>query len=104
MDTNKYKVILTETAIDDIDQSYEYISQNLCANKAAENLMLNINRKIMQLEYSPKMHMKMDKCDRTKRFYRRIVVNNYVILYTIDEQLGAVYISHMYYSRRNYLF
>ena len=104
MATNKYKVILTETAINDIDESYEYISKELCASKAAENLMLKINRKIVQLKYTPKMHMEMEKCDKTKRKYRKIVVNNYVILYTIDELLGTVYISHMYYSRRNYLY
>ena len=35
--------------------------------------------------------------------YRRIVIKNYVVLYTIDEENKIVYISHMYYKKRNYL-
>ena len=35
--------------------------------------------------------------------YRRIVIKNYVVLYTIDEEKKIVYISHMYYKKRNYL-
>ena len=32
-----------------------------------------------------------------------MVVNNYVILYTIDEIEKIVYVAHIYYGGRNYL-
>ena len=32
-----------------------------------------------------------------------MVIKNYVILYTIDEENHVVYVSHMYYSGRNYM-
>ena len=41
--------------------------------------------------------------DDLKRRYRRIVIENFVVLYTIDEDNGIVYVSHMYYGGRNYL-
>ena len=37
-----------------------------------------------------------------KRTYRRIIIKNYIILYTIDEKNRKIFESHMYYSGRNY--
>ena len=47
--------------------------------------------------------MKIGKTNELKREYHRIVVKNYVILYTIDLNKRKVYISRMIYGRRNYL-
>ena len=55
------------------------------------------------LENSPRMCTEIEKIDRTERQYRRMIVNNYVILYTIDELEKIVYIAHIYYGERNYL-
>ena len=38
------------------------------------------------------MCTEIEKTDRTERKYRRMVVNNYVILYTIDEPKKIVYV------------
>ena len=38
-----------------------------------------------------------------ERKYRRMPVNNYVILYTINEPEKIVYVAHIYYGGRNYL-
>lgn len=35
--------------------------------------------------------------------FRRMVVKNFVVLYTVDDSKKKVYIVHMYYGRRNYL-
>ena len=41
---------------------------------------------------------------KLKRQYRRMVVDNYVVLYTVDEKKRNVYIVHIYYSGRDYLY
>ena len=46
--------------------------------------------------------MKIEKTDKLKREYRRIVIKKYVILYTIDFENRKVYISHMIYSKRSF--
>lgn len=58
---------------------------------------------IIFLEEYPKMFAKIEKKSKLKRQYRRIVVNHYIILYTIDEDEKTVYIAHIYYSRTNYI-
>lgn len=103
MDTNQYKVIITPRAFREINKIYDYISGDLYAEKAAKRLMEKVEEEVQRLKYAPEIHTQIEKYDDLKRKYRRIVIKNYVILYTIDEENKIVYVSHMYYGRRNYL-
>lgn len=103
MDTNQYKVIITPTAFREMNRIYEYIAEDLYAEKAAKMLMQQVEDAIQKLKYAPEIHTKIEKFDDLKRNYRKIVIKNYEILYAIDKQNKAVYVSHMYYARRNYL-
>ena len=69
------------------------------SNRLREKVIYNV----LLLENSPKMCTEIEKTDRTERQYRRMVVSNYVILYTIDEPEKIVYVAHIYYGGRNYL-
>ncbi len=105
MDSNieKYEVEFTDDCIEEMDEIYNYISKELVANAAAKKLINQVKQDVLALEISPMLYMKIDKKDKFEREYRRMVVKNYVILYTIDEENKKVYISHMYYGRRNYM-
>ena len=86
MDTDSnYKIIITPTA-----------------KSAAKRLMEKVENEVQKLKYAPKIHTEIEKYDELKRNYRRIVINNFIILYTIDENNMVVYISHMYYGGRDY--
>lgn len=39
MDTNSYEIILTDTAKEELEEIYEYISENLSETSAANRLM-----------------------------------------------------------------
>ena len=99
----KYKVIITPTALKEINKIYTYISEDLYAKSAAIKLMQQVEDQVQRLKYMPQIHTKIEKYDSLKRIYRRIVIKNFIILYTIDEENKIVYVSHMYYGRRNYL-
>lgn len=58
---------------------------------------------VMDLSETPNLYMKIEKKDRNKREFRRMVIDNFVVLYTVDENSKKVYIAHMHYGRRNYL-
>ncbi|MCI8700358.1 MAG: type II toxin-antitoxin system RelE/ParE family toxin [Clostridia bacterium] len=103
MNTNKYKVIITPTAYKEIRKIYDYIAEELYAGNAAKRLMKKIEEQVHLLKHAPKIHTEIGKIDELKRNYRKIVINNYVILYTIDDNNMIVYISHMYYSGKNYI-
>lgn len=103
MDINKYDIIITLATYEEINKIYDYITENLYAESAAKRLMKKIEQKIKELQYAPRIHIEVQMVDRLKRRYRKIVINNYIILYTIDEDNKIVFISHMYYSGRNYI-
>lgn len=44
--------------------------------------------------------MRIDTTNNSHNNFRRIVVNNYVILYLVSEANHTVYISHMYYGKK----
>lgn len=103
MDTSKYKVIITPTASREMTRIYEYIREDLDAENAAINLMKQVETEFDRLQRSPYIYAEIEQYDDLKRKYRRIVVKNYVLLYTIDELEHVVFVSHMYYGRRNYI-
>ncbi len=103
MNTNKYKVIITPTAFKEISRIYDYISEDLYAEKAAKSLMEQVEIEVQKLKYAPKIHTEIEKFDELQRRYRRIVIKNYIILYTIDDNNEVIYISHMYYGKRDYI-
>ena len=99
----EYRVKLTDQFLDEFEEICDYISNKLKNIDASNRLREKVIYNILLLENSPRMCTEIEKVDRTERQYRRLVVNNYVILYTIDEEEKIVYIAHIYYGVRNYL-
>lgn len=98
-----YKIIITPTAYKEMKKIYDYIIEDLYAENAAKKLMQKVEDEINKLRYIPRAHIKIQKYDELKRSYRRIVIKNYILLYTVDEDNKVVFVSHMYYGRRNYI-
>jgi len=99
----KYDIIVTEKAKNEIDDIYNYISKSLMAEKAAENLVKKIENSILQLEDMPKLGSIIEIYKLRKYTYRKLIINNYVVLYRIDEERNIVYIARVVYGGRNYL-
>ena len=99
----EYRVKLTAQFLEEFDEIIDYISSQLKNIDVSNRLREKVTNNILLLENSPRMCTGIEKTDRTERQYRRMIVNNYVILYTIDELKKMVYIAHAYYGGRNYL-
>ena len=99
----EYKVKLTDNFLDEFEEIYNYISDKLKNVDASNRLREKVIYNVLLLENSPKMFTQIEKVDRVERQYRRMIINNYVILYTIDDPEKIVYIAHIYYGGRNYL-
>ena len=98
-----YKVVLTAKARDEIEEIYNYISKSLMAEKAANNLMSKIHNNILMLEEMPKSCSVIEQYKDRKYEYRKLIINNYVAIYRIDEEKKVVYIIRIVYGGRNYL-
>ena len=98
-----YKVKFTEKCLEDIEEICAYISEKTKNVSTSKKLRTQIKKKTENLIKTPEMYAQIDKMDMLKRTYRKIVIKNYILLYTIDEIEKAVYVSHMYYSKKDYL-
>ena len=99
----EYNVELTDEFLECSEEIFDYITNTLKNKEASDRLRDKIIDNVLLLENSPKMYTEIDNTDRAERKYRKMVVNNYVILYTIDEDERIVYVAHMYYDGQNYM-
>lgn len=103
INTRKYKIIFTNDAVEEMDNIFTYISEKLYNPTSARKLMKEINDSIEELQYTANSYKVIKKHPDLEMEYRRIIIKNYVIIYTIDEKNDRVYIMHMYYGGSNYL-
>lgn len=103
MDIKKYKVSFSRTALLEIRQIYSHISDKILNSRSSKNTMKKLENKIELLKYAPKIYSQIEKNDSLGRRYRKMVLEKYIILYTIVENKREVYISHVLYSKSDYL-
>ena len=99
----EYKIQFTEKCLEDIEDACQYIKEKLKEENAANRLRIKIKDSVKGLSRSPEMYVKTEKFDRLENEYRRIPIDNYVLLYTVNKKRNTVYIVHFYYGGRNYL-
>lgn len=99
----EFEVIFTKECVDNITDIYNYISFELKENGIAKQLLKEVKTKIINLAYFPNMYIKIGKTDKLKRNYHRMVIKNYIVLYTIDYKNKKVFVSRMIYGKRNFL-
>ena len=64
---------------------------------------MEILDRIEDISVFPDMYIKIEKFDKAQNVYHKMVIKNYIVLYTINYKDKCVFISHIFYHRRNYL-
>lgn len=97
----KYNYVLTETAENDIDEVFSYISEDLSNTIAATDLADELEEKLSEICKNP-LSGRIVENDFLKRDdIRRFLVRNYIVYYVIDEENCRVAVLRMVYGRRN---
>lgn len=94
----KYKIITTKVFEEELQEIYEYISFSLIEPKIAYKLYYKIINSISKLNYFPKKYFKL-----TNYNLHRMIINNYVIIYQVDNINQKVYILHIFHNAQDYL-
>jgi addiction module RelE/StbE family toxin len=102
MDTEKYKLQIMPRAAVDLDNIYEYISKELSAPMAAHNLMQKVEDAFLLLRDFPEMCPLCEDEILQQKGYRKLVVNNYIALYTVDNSAKAVTVMRVVHGRQEY--
>lgn len=104
LDINKYYIIKATPAYKrEFRQIYNYIKKKLQNEIAAENLVKKTKKIIAELKYSPHAYREIKRGNSKRKAFRKIKINNYILLYTVDEDKKQVTVSHMFYGRSNYI-
>ena len=95
---DKYNVSLTSRALRDLDDIYVYIAQTLLVPETALSLVDKIEKEIISLEEMPYRFPERKTGAYANKGYRQLFVENYTVIYRVDEKRRQVIIVTIRYS------
>ncbi|MCH5194773.1 MAG: type II toxin-antitoxin system RelE/ParE family toxin [Oscillospiraceae bacterium] len=97
-----YNLIFSPEFVKDLNDTFEYISLTLSNEQAAKKLMKDIDSAIMNLKTMPEMYpLAREPLDILG--YRKIIIKNYIIIYSVDKKKENVDLLRCFYGKQNYL-
>ena len=96
---NEYEVRVTRQALEQMKEIVHYISNDLMAPDAADNLLDKMKAEITKLSSFPKKHALIDEEPWRAEGVRKIVVKNFLIYYWVDDENNRVQVTAVIYSR-----
>jgi len=99
---NKYFVEVTDTAQSDLKEIVSYISIELKNPISAKRLLTKFKDNILSLEEMPKRQNLVNDEVLSSRGIRRLLVDNYMIFYVVDDSKNKVTVIRTLYARRDW--
>ena len=96
-----YDVKLTGQARYDMRTIYEYITDTLMETAVAEKQLTHIENAVYSLEEMPERFRRYEKEPWRSRNLRVMPVDNYVVLYTVDNKNCIATVIRIMYGKRN---
>ena len=97
-----YSIVLTNSAKIDLRRNINYIKNILCEPQIAERTMSAIESAIKRLEEMPCQYPLVADELLAELGFHRMIVNNCVIFFTIDEEVKIVYIERIRHMRQDW--
>ena len=97
-----YSLIPSQLFDIDVDSVYQYITENLEAPMAAENLMRELKLKLNYLKENPFARPLVHDKFLANIGFRPIKVKNYVIYYIVDKDKNVVNLIRFLYNKRDW--
>jgi toxin ParE1/3/4 len=98
----KYRVDVSEPAENDLRDIVRYISAQLSAPMTALKMMNTIEEAITGLADMPKICPPVTDERLAMMGYRKLLVKNYIVFFSIDEKSKVVDVERIIYARRNW--
>lgn len=98
-----YNVYVSEPAENDLRDIVRYISSQLLASITAVKMIETIEEALLTLENMPYSYPLVTDERLNSMGYHKLIVKNYVVFFTIDENSKLVNVERILYSRRDWL-
>ncbi len=99
--TEKYNVIYSPEALDDLETIYTYIAFELQAGQAAQNQVSGIRDHIRKLDTFPESFAIVDWEPWQSAGMHKLPIDNYVVYYLVDASILTVTIIRIFYAGRD---
>lgn len=99
----KYRVDLSEPAEKDLIDIVKYIASQLSTPMSAYHMMEMFEESMESLSDSPKRCPLIVDERLAQMGYRKIIVKNYIVFFSIDEENKVVDVERILYARRDWL-
>lgn len=97
---DKYKVKLNPRAIHELDSIYKYIANEKLAPENAKGQIDRIKKAILNLNTFPQSHQERNEGRYAGKGYRQLLIDNYIVIFRIDETCKIVYVVTIQYQGR----
>ena len=98
-----YKLIVSQSAHQDLDNIISYIAVHLANPTAATNFLNEVEKCYGYLKSNPFMYNRCYDIHLEKECYHKATIKNYVLVYKIDEAAKAVIIYRFFYGAQDYV-
>ena len=98
---DKYKVKINPRAIRELDNIYKYIATEKLAPENALGQVGRIKNAILSLNTLPHSHQKRIEGRYADKGYRQLLIDNYIVIFRIDESKKFVYVITIQYQGQN---
>lgn len=102
MADSNYVIKFTTIANNDLEEIYRYISKELFAENAAVDFLSRIESNIMRLKYFPYSASYLLNEFLRNKGYRKLIIDNYIVFYIVDEKEKQVIIMRVLYGKQKY--
>lgn len=85
-----YRVIVSPDAADKIAGYAGYIAHQSGSDEVARNWIINVYTTIDKLEHLPRRRELAEESEHSSNELRRLIIGNYIALFTIDDEVSAV--------------
>ena len=99
---DKYSVKLLSRAFHDLDSIYAYIAETLLEPGTAQQLLDTLEEAIFSLEKLPRRGAPRKNGVFANRGYRQLFINNFTVVYRVDDDKKQVVIVTIRYSRSQF--
>lgn len=93
-----YGINLSNQFREELDNIYNYIRFSLASPQTANKIYNNIKNAILSLTFYLERHAKISSMGD----FRKLLINNYVVIYQIDNNSRQVFILHIFHGNQNY--
>ncbi len=98
----EYKIVIEETAENDLIGILNYISDTLHETNIALRIYGSIKKEILSLNKMPNRYAVVNEEPYRSMGVRRIPVENYTAFYIVDESQNVLHIFRILYNRREW--